>query len=59
MGLERIITDKGQVTIPSELRKKYNLLPGKKVIFHSNKRWRADETCDDHHDFEGHARKEY
>ncbi len=33
MITERIITEKGQVTIPSELRKRYNLLPGKKVVF--------------------------
>lgn len=33
MSTERVITEKGQVTIPSELRKRYNLVPGKKVVF--------------------------
>ena len=33
MSYESKVTKKGQVTIPSELRKEYNLQPGKKVSF--------------------------
>ncbi len=33
MSNESTITSKGQITIPAEFRKDYNLQPGKKVVF--------------------------